>query len=158
PASGGAARTIEFSADVSFTRPAFTPKRHRFDGAGPQRAVGITHPSISPDGTQVAFTALGDLWLMPIESSGTSRRLTNDAALDTDPAWSPDGASIAYSSDRGGLMEIWVADVRTGAARELTHTGVTPTEPSWSPDGSRIAFVDAEGQLYVADVKGGAVK
>ena len=73
PAAGGAARTIEFSADVSFTRPAFTPKRHRFDVAGPQRAAGITHPAISPDGTQVVFTALGDLWLMSVDGSAAPR-------------------------------------------------------------------------------------
>src|SRR5947209_4918120 len=158
PAAGGAARTIEFSADVSFTRPAFTPKRHRFDVAGPQRAAGITHPAISPDGTRVVFTALGDLWLMSVDGSAAPRRLTNDAAVDTDAAWSPDGRSIAFASDRGGSMEIWIAESRSGDARQLTHTGATPTEPSWSPDGSRIAFVDAEGQLYVAEAKSGATR
>jgi len=158
PAAGGAARTIEFSADVSFTRPAFTPKRHRFDVAGPQRAAGITHPAISPDGTRVAFTALGDLWLMSVDGSAAPRRLTNDAAVDTDAAWSPDGRSIAFASDRGGSMEIWIAESRSGDARQLTHTGATPTEPSWSPDGSRIAFIDAEGQLYVAEAKSGATR
>ena len=156
PAAGGAARTIEFSADVSFTRPAFTPKRHRFDVAGPQRVTGITHPTVSPDGTGVAFTALGDLWLMPVEGSAVPRRLTNDAAVDTDAAWSPDGRSIAFASDRGGSMEIWIAESRSGAARQLTHNGATPTEPSWSPDGSRIAFVDADGEVHVAEVKSGA--
>src|SRR5438105_1642717 len=55
PAAGGAARTIEFSADVSFTRPAFVPKRHRFDLTGPQPVRGITYPALSPDGRQVAF-------------------------------------------------------------------------------------------------------
>src|SRR5207249_4418225 len=85
-------------------------------------------------------------------------RLTNDAAVDTDAAWSPDGRSIAFASDRGGSMEIWIADSRSGDARQLTHTGATPTEPSWSPDGSRIAFIDAEGQLYVAEAKSGATR
>jgi len=45
-AAGGAARVIEFSADVSFTRPAFTPKRHAFDVAGAQPVRGIMHPAI----------------------------------------------------------------------------------------------------------------
>ncbi len=58
------------------------------------------HPAVSPDGRQIAFAALGDLWLMPVD--GTPRRLTTDPALDTAPAWSPDGKSLAYSSDRSG--------------------------------------------------------
>src|SRR5437762_1038417 len=61
PARGGAARTIEFSADVSFTRPAFVPKHHRFDLTGAQPVRGIVYPAISPDGHRVAYAALGDL-------------------------------------------------------------------------------------------------
>src|SRR4029077_9967291 len=53
PAAGGAARAIEVSADVSFTRAAFTPKRHRFDLAGRQPVQGIMHPAVSPDGRQI---------------------------------------------------------------------------------------------------------
>ncbi len=156
PAGGGAVRTIEFSADVSFTRPAFTPKRHRFDLSGPQPVRGIMHPAVSPDGRQIAFAALGDLWLMPID--GAARRLTSDPALDTAPAWSPDGRSLAYVSDRSGTMNIWTRDVQTGAERQLTQMTTAATFPAWSPDGARIAFVDADGQLQVVDVRSGAVR
>jgi Tol biopolymer transport system component/imidazolonepropionase-like amidohydrolase len=156
PPAGGAARVIEFSADVSFSRPAFTPKRHTFDAAGPQPVRGIMHPALSPDGAQVAFAALGDIWSMPI--GGTARRLTSDPALDTDPAWSPDGRLLAYASDRGGSMNIWIRDLQRGADRQLTRLASAATMPAWSPDGSRIAFGDADGQLQVVDVASGTVR
>jgi Tol biopolymer transport system component/imidazolonepropionase-like amidohydrolase len=156
PAAGGAARTIEFSADVSFTRPAFTPKRHRFDLPGPQPVRGIMHPAVSPDGRQIAFAALGDLWLMPAD--GAPRRLTTDPALDTEPAWSPDGKSLAYASDRSGTMNIWTRDIQSGAERQITQLAIAAELPAWSPDAARIAFVDADGQLQVVDVKSGALR
>ncbi|HJZ76871.1 MAG TPA: amidohydrolase family protein, partial [Vicinamibacterales bacterium] len=155
-ASGGPARIIEFTASVSFTRPAFTPKRHRFDVSGPQPVRGVMHPALSPDGSRVAFAALGDLWLMPI--GGTPSRLTSDPALDAAPAWSPDGASLAYSSDRSGSMNIWIHDVRSNTDRQLTRLEAAATLPAWSPDASRIAFVDAEGQIQIVDVKSGAIR
>jgi Tol biopolymer transport system component/imidazolonepropionase-like amidohydrolase len=156
PAAGGPARVVEFSAEVSFTRPAFTPKRHRFDLAGPQPVHGIMHPALSPDGRQIAFAALGDLWLMPVD--GAPRRLTTDPALETAPAWSPDGKLLAYSSDRSGAMNIWIRDVQSGGDRQLTRQAVAAMLPAWSPDAARIAFVDAEGQLQVVDVTSGAVR
>ena len=155
PAAGGAARTIEFTADVSFTRDAFTPKRRTFDLTGSQPVRGIMHPAVAPDGTRVAFAAIGDLWMMPI--GGTPQRLTHDAALETDPAWSPDGRSLAYSSDRAGGMNLWVRDVASGADRQLTHGTAAAMQASWSPDGSRIAFSDPEGQIQIVDVKTGTV-
>jgi Tol biopolymer transport system component/imidazolonepropionase-like amidohydrolase len=154
--AGGAARVIEFSADVSFTRPAFTPKRHRFDLAGPQPVRGIMHPAISPDGSQVAFSALGDLWLMPI--GGAPQRLMTDPAIETEPAWSPDGKSLAYSSDRGGSMNIWVRTLASGADRQLTRLPGAAMSAAWSPDAAEIAFVDADGQLQIVEVKTGAVR
>ena len=164
PAAGGAAQVVEFTADVSFTRPAFTPKRRSFDVSGPQPVRGIMHPVVSPDGTQVAFAAVGDLWTMTI--GGSPKPLTHDAWVETDPAWSPDGASLAYSSDRpstglgagDGFMNLWVRDVQSGADRQLTRGTAAAMQASWSPDGSRIAFSDPEGQIQIVDVKSGAIK
>jgi Tol biopolymer transport system component/imidazolonepropionase-like amidohydrolase len=155
PAAGGAAHVIELAADVSFTRPFFTPKRRTLDLAGPQPVRGIMHPAVSPDGSQVAFAAVGDLWTMPI--GGTPRRLTDDASLETDPAWSPDGKSLAYSSDRDGFMNIWMRDMQSGADRQITRGSAAAMQGAWSPDGSRIAFSDPEGQIQVVDVRSGAV-
>jgi Tol biopolymer transport system component/imidazolonepropionase-like amidohydrolase len=154
-AAGGPATVVEFSAEVSFNRPAFTPKRHRFDLAGPQPVLGIMHPAISPDGRQIAFAALGDLWLTTVE--GTAKRLTSDSAVEIEPAWSPDGKSLAFSSDRSGAMNIWIRDLQSGMDRQLTRLAPAML-PSWSPDGARIAFVDGEGQLQVVDVGSGAVR
>jgi len=171
PAAGGAARVVEFTADISFTRPAFTPKRKRFDLSGPQPARGIVHPAVSPDGKQAAFAAVGDLWVMPL--GGAPQRVTHDRWVDVDPAWSPDGASLAYSSDRpstglgagpstglgagGGAMNLWVRDLQSGVDRQLTRGTAAAMQAAWSPDGSRIAFSDPEGQIQIVDVKSGAV-
>jgi Tol biopolymer transport system component/imidazolonepropionase-like amidohydrolase len=154
PASGGPARTIEFSAQVAFTRPAFTPKRRQFPPQGPQVARGIMHPAISPDATQVAFAALGDIWLMPTQG-GTPLRLTNDVFVDTDPAWSPDGTMIAFSSDRDGAMDLWIRDVGSGRERKIASRAMSS---AWSPDGTRIAFLDPESQLQIVDVRSGEMR
>jgi len=164
PARGGPARTIAFSADVSFTRAAFAPKRHQFEYTGAQPVRGISHPAISPDGTQVAFSALGDLWLMPASAEASARqapaarRLTNDSAVEIEPMFSPDGKSLAYSSDRGGSMNIWIHDLSGGTDRQLTHSTAAATQPSWSPDGSQIAFLTSDGEIFVADAKNGAMR
>src|SRR5579872_140256 len=153
--AGGPARVIEFSADVSFTRPDFTPKPHRLNPTGPQVVHGIMHPVVSPDGQQVAFAALGDLWTASL--AGAAKRLTDDAAVETDPAWSPDGRSLAYSSDRSGSMQIWIRDLQSGADRQLTRTPGAPMQAAWSPDGSRIAFTNADGEVFAADATSGTI-
>src|SRR5206468_846287 len=84
-------------------------------------------------------------------------RLTDDPYLETDPAWSPDGKSLAYSSDRDGFMNIWVRDVQSGVDRQITRGSAAAMQAAWSPDGSRIAFSDPEGQIQVVDVRSGAV-
>ena len=156
PARGGPAQVVDFAADVSFARPPFTPKRRQWDLTGPQPVHGIVNPAISPDGSQVVFAALGDLWLLPT-AGGTPTRMTGDPALDTGPMWSPDGKSIVYSSDRAGGMNLWIHDVAANSDRQLTRLRVAAMEASWSRDGRRVAFVDAEGQVQSVDVATGSV-
>jgi Tol biopolymer transport system component/imidazolonepropionase-like amidohydrolase len=147
-ASGGAAQTIEFTAEVSFARPPFTPKRPPLDITGTQPVRGIMHPTVSPDGTRVVFAALGDLWMMTAGS--TPQRLTNDPFVETEPSWSPDGRLLVFSSDRGGSMDLWLRDMQTGVERRLTDQPGSEGSAAWSPDGSRIAFVDADDQIAIA--------
>jgi Tol biopolymer transport system component/imidazolonepropionase-like amidohydrolase len=146
-----APRTIEFSASVKFDRPAFTPKHRDFNSTSPRRALGIMKPAISPDGKQVAFAALGDLWLMPI--GGKPQRITNDSFVETDPTFSSDGKSLAYASDRSGSMDLWVRDLQTGQDRRLTDLPDAEFGPAFSPDGTRIAFLNQAGEVYTVNLQ-----
>lgn len=148
--SGDAAATIEFSAPISFTRTPYTPAVRDFDSRASRPARGIVSPVISPDGTQVAFIALGDLWLMPINTTpgvtATARKLTDDRFVEIDPTWSPDGRAIAYSSDRDGTMDLWVRDLAAGTDRKVASEA---RKASWAPRGTEIAYIDRTGALAI---------
>ena len=95
-----------------------------------------------PDGTQIVFDLLGDIYLMPIGGSATpARRLTSGPAFDMQPRFSPDGKRIAITSDRDGLWNIWTVDVEADGkdgkqiSREKRWFVNSPT---WSPDGPYI--------------------
>ena len=142
--SGGAATPVEFTAAVSFTRSTYQHRAHDFDSRAERPVLGIMSPVISPDGSQVAFVALGDLWLMPI--GGAAHKLTNDRFVEMDPTWSPDGRSIAFSSDRDGTMDLWVRDVASGADRKAASQA---TKASWAPRGNEIAYINGAGELAI---------
>lgn len=155
---GVAGQAVEFTATFPITRASYEKKQWDFDATKSRRAVGIVRPAVSPDGKQVAFAALGDIWLMNI--GGTPTRLTSDRFLDADPAWSPDGSRLVYSSDRAanGNLDLYIRDLKTGAERRLTDIPYSDGQASFSPDGKRVAFVSVlshaqGGEVYVADVE-----
>ena len=157
PATGGSATDVDFAATVVLERAAYRKALRSFDAEGPQPVKGIVSPSLSPDGNTVLFSALGDLWSMEIGAAPI--QLTDDPFVEVDPMWSPDGARIAYASDRDGATDIYVREVATGSERRLTTDG--GGSPVWSPDGSEIAYAGGEGQeagLRVLTVSTGAVR
>jgi Tol biopolymer transport system component len=85
----GSATPIEFTATLHVAPASYTRKTRDFDSTAPQPVKGIIHPVLSPDGKQLTFAALGDIWTMAL--GGTPTRLTDDLFVDTDPSWSPDG-------------------------------------------------------------------
>ncbi|MBN9546932.1 MAG: PD40 domain-containing protein [Alphaproteobacteria bacterium] len=162
---GGSVKDVPFSVTLEITPPRNTYVRAKrdFDSQTPRKALGIMRPVLSPDAKQIAFSALGDLWLVPV-TGGKPQNLTNDASYDLDPTWSPDGRYLAWSTDRaGGLLQIWIRDMQTGQMRQLTHITTQPTSLQFSPDGKRIAFVNVDAMwrgasVAVADVATGDVK
>ena len=73
------------------------------------------------------------------------------------PVVSPDGRRIAYSSNRAGNFDIWVANIDGSGARNLTTTPSNDTAPCWSPSGLEIGFTSARSgspQLWVMDQEG----
>src|SRR5260370_1192366 len=76
-------------------------------------------PDISPDGEKVAFSYLGDIWIVD-RIGGIARPVTLHEAHDFDPVFSPDGRWLAFSSNRHGSYDGFVVPVRGGKPRPLT--------------------------------------
>jgi len=148
---GGPPQTVEFTATLPVTRPQYSRRPRDFTSTAPRQVRGIVRPVLSPDGQQIAFAAVGDIYVMPID--GRPVNLTNDQALDTDPAWSPDGTQIAYSSDKDSAhLQLWIRDMPSGRSRQVTHLTTQPQGATWSPDGTRLAFFTVTGMWRVAEI------
>ncbi len=151
--ASSAPQTIAFSATMTVTRAngSYPRKKRDFTSTTPRQTLGIVRPVISPDGKQIAFAALGDIYVMPI--GGKPVNVTNDPAFDTDPSWSPDGRALVYSSDKNSEhLQLWIRDMTSGQARQVTHLTTQPQGASFSPDGKRIAFFDVSGMWRVANL------
>jgi serine/threonine protein kinase/WD40 repeat protein len=120
---------------------------------------------VSPDGTRIAFTNGGvdsDLVEVPLDGS-TVREVLATSGNETNPSWSPDGASLAYVQDsHDGGTRIWLRTVDGSWSRPLHEPGPpgsTFTNPRFSPDGRRIVYEmwSQEGYtVWVTAVSGGA--
>lgn len=97
-------------------------------------------PALSPDGSRVAYSHGGDIWVAEVES-GAATRLTSHPGYDTNPVWSPDGSRLAFSGNRHGNFDIFLIDALGGTPQRLT----------WHSENERIAgFLDAETILFSA--------
>jgi Tol biopolymer transport system component/imidazolonepropionase-like amidohydrolase len=157
-------QTVAFTATVPVdpSKHQYARKKFDFDSRASRKVNGIVRPMVSPDGTKVAFAALGDLWVMEIGSRPT--RITHDRFIDADPAWSPDGGQLVFSTDRAavGNLDLWLHDMKTGRERRLTTTAHADFGANWSPDGKRIAFLSMlphqmGAAVCVVDVQTGKV-
>lgn len=119
--------------------------------------IGARFPALSPDGTKIAFSYMGDLWLVSSEG-GKAERLTNNVAYDREPVWSPDGKWLAFSSDRLGNNDVFLLPVSGGEIKQLTHHTGNDVATAFSPDGKWVLFTSSRASLtgaYKISIDGG---
>jgi dipeptidyl aminopeptidase/acylaminoacyl peptidase len=124
--------------------PTERASRKNFAQARVVQHCGVTHYSTAIHVERVNVDGTGLL------------RLTNHAGRDKDPAWSPDGKRIAFTSDRAGSSDIYVMNADGSNLLRRTQTGSSEA-PAWSPDGTKIAFSSLRGGefgIYVMSVDG----
>ncbi|MBC8446939.1 MAG: S8 family serine peptidase, partial [Chloroflexi bacterium] len=114
----------------------------------------------SANTAKITSTSLrdGNYEIYVMDADGLNQtRLTNNAASDDRPAWSPDRSKIAFASDRNGNWEIYVMDADGSNPINLTNHAYNDRYPVWSPDGSQIAFYKYypdNWEIYVMDADG----
>jgi dipeptidyl-peptidase-4 len=112
---------------------------------------GVSRIVFSPDGAEICFSYLGDLWVIEAEEGAKPRRLTDTKGYEDNPKYSPDGHWLAFTSEG----DIWIVDKQEGTLRQLTTTGsgniinggryyldfLVYDAYSFSPDGKKIAYI-----------------
>jgi tricorn protease len=118
-------------------------------------AAQIRSFDISPTGVRALFEAHGEILTVPTKH-GDIRNLTNSPGVeDRDPAWSPDGKSIAYFSDRFGEYDLRIRNQTGLGPVQTIHLGNPAAfyyQLSWSPDSKKLAFSDSALHLWVVDL------
>ncbi|MGZ7046410.1 MAG: S41 family peptidase, partial [Candidatus Aminicenantales bacterium] len=143
--SGATSRVpITVSGDMPEVRERYVPVGDSLSNAG-----------ISPNGARAVFEARGEIVTVPAEK-GDARNLTNTpGVMERDPAWSPDGLTIAYFSDESGEYELHLKP--QSGSRETVRISLAEkpsfySGPQWSPDSKKIAYKDAHLALWYVDL------
>ena len=139
---------IEIDADLPEVRP-------RIDSVGDE----LENASISPTGLRAVIEAHGDIFTVAAKHGPTRDITKTPGVMEREPAWSPDGQSIAYFSDESGMYALHVAP-QTGSAvagAAAVKKFALAAEPAyyfgtkWSPDSKKIAFYDNRMNTYMVD-------
>ncbi|HXM94505.1 MAG TPA: amidohydrolase family protein [Candidatus Dormibacteraeota bacterium] len=112
---------------------------------GPLKVRLIMDPVESPDGKKLAFSAMTHLYTMDLPS-GKPQRLGTGNEREFQPAWSPDGKSIAYVTWSSAGGQLWKVSAAGGTPVQLSKTPAVYSNPAWSPDGAKIVLL--RGNAY----------
>src|SRR5580765_2671529 len=109
-----------------------------------------SHPDWSSKGNLVALQSYagGTFHIWTLKPDGTGlKQVTTGHGDDREPRLSPDGTTIAFSSDRAfkGSYDIWTVKVDGSDLKQITHSPADEYEPNWSPDGKSLVFVSGTG-------------
>ncbi len=118
----------------------------------------VQNVAISPTGARILAEARGDIFTVPAEKGDTRNLTRTPGAAERDPAWSPDGKSIAYFSDASGEYQLYIRDQDGLQPPKVIDLGPDASffyTPRWSPDSKHIAFTDKHLRVWYVDPAGG---
>ncbi|MFZ0798722.1 MAG: PDZ domain-containing protein [Terriglobales bacterium] len=134
---------VDVSADLPEVRARISPADREIENYG-----------ISPTGVRAVFEAHGDIFTVPAKESTTRDITGTPGVMEREPAWSPDGQSIAYLSDESGQYALHISK-QTGAGDvkkfPLANDATYYFHPVWSPDSKLIAFHDNKMEIWLLD-------
>ena len=145
---GNGATEIPFSVDVNLELGPRLKFEYPIEDTEEALVTQIRDARPSPDGSQLAFTALNRLYLMQLPD-GTPRRLTDNEFTEAQPSWSPDGKFIVFTTWKRGGGHLYKINTE-GRPRpvQLTRETGIYTNPEWSYNSNRIAFHRGTAQTY----------
>ena len=149
--------------DIVFEgRAAIDIEQHTFPGEGAD-----FDPEVDPDGKHLVFASTrhsrhSHLYTKVI-GGAVITQITDEQANDVQPAFSPSGSRVAFSSNRSGQWDIWVVDANGKNPTQITNTPAPELHPSWSPDSRRLVYCrltsnENRGELWVVDLDNPGMK
>ena len=122
--------------------------------------------TIAPNGARLAYVLQNldaNIWRLPLDIDGEKNphppeKLFASIREEMDPAYSPDGKSIAFVSNRSGHWNLWMGNADGTGLREFEAQSLLPLHPAWSPDSREIAFdssASGKGEIWLVDASGG---
>lgn len=129
---------------------------------------GATEFTVSPSGKEIAFVVHGDVYVTSIDYA-TTKRITDTPEQERNVNFSPDGRSLVYASERGGLWQIYQTSIVNKDEKlftyatqlkeeQLVKSSLVDMQPAYSPDGKSVAYIEDRGALKAVDVKTKAVR
>ena len=129
---------------------------------------GATEFAVSPSGKEIAFVVHGDVYVTSTDYT-TTKRITDTPEQERNVNFSPDGRSLVYASERGGLWQIYQTSIVNKDEKQVTYatqlkeeqlvkSSLVDMQPAYSPDGKSVAYIEDRGALKAVDVKTKAVR
>ncbi len=149
PVAGGAAINIPFEMETELLVGPRVDFKYPIKDDKEMIATQIRDAVVSPDGKQVAFTALNRLYLYDIQKA-TYKKLTTNNFTEAQPSWSPDGSQLAWVTWENNAGHIYKLNFKLKDAKPIRLTAVSGlyTEPVWSYQGNKIVFFRGSTQTF----------